>query len=318
MKKTRFFLAVFMIMVFGITLSAAAEDSSWTCENGHEGNTGNFCVECGAAKPAAPEEWTCENGHEGNTGNFCSECGAAKPAVPEEWTCINGHEGNTGNFCSECGAAKSTVPAPAPEEPAAAATAAAPETEGAQPETSPAYDNPFPAEISLYTTPFTGIVADHQVALAEVLSHASPEDEIYVTFEKTGKASDQLAYDKYSGKTHDLYLVYQNGGKDVYAYVYACEYDPSQRTEWAAGSLFPNLLNAVSSVLWVESGEDNDRYSALLDQGSAETDHEAAQRLIRSLEPGESAQWFSHRVSMFREETGEGKDRYWVIYHNTQ
>ena len=54
---------------------------TWTCENGHEGNTGKFCGECGAAKPSNEEDgtWTCENGHEGNTGKFCTECGATKP-----------------------------------------------------------------------------------------------------------------------------------------------------------------------------------------------------------------------------------------------
>lgn len=57
------------------------EPGTWTCENGHEGNTGNFCSECGSPRPAEQDDgsWTCENGHEGNTGNFCTECGAAKP-----------------------------------------------------------------------------------------------------------------------------------------------------------------------------------------------------------------------------------------------
>jgi hypothetical protein len=53
---------------------------TWTCENGHEGNTGKFCAECGAPRPLEEEKtWTCENGHEGNTGKFCAECGAPKP-----------------------------------------------------------------------------------------------------------------------------------------------------------------------------------------------------------------------------------------------
>ena len=66
------------------------QDGSWTCENGHAGNTGLFCSECGAPKPVEEPEkqsaeqpddgtWTCENGHEGNTGKFCPQCGAAKP-----------------------------------------------------------------------------------------------------------------------------------------------------------------------------------------------------------------------------------------------
>ena len=91
--------------------TAPAADGAWTCENGHEGNTGNFCATCGAKKPEpepepADETWTCENGHEGNVGNFCPVCGAKKPEVPSTWTCENGHEGNTGNFCYECGAKK--------------------------------------------------------------------------------------------------------------------------------------------------------------------------------------------------------------------
>ena len=59
------------------------DDGTWTCpECGHEGNTGKFCTECGAPKPAANEAttWTCPKcGHEGNTGAFCEECGARKP-----------------------------------------------------------------------------------------------------------------------------------------------------------------------------------------------------------------------------------------------
>jgi len=59
------------------------DDGTWTCpECGHEGNTGKFCAECGAPRPAAKEAatWTCPKcGHEGNTGAFCEECGARKP-----------------------------------------------------------------------------------------------------------------------------------------------------------------------------------------------------------------------------------------------
>ena len=59
------------------------DDGTWTCpECGHEGNTGKFCTECGAPRPAAKEAatWTCPKcGHEGNTGAFCEECGARKP-----------------------------------------------------------------------------------------------------------------------------------------------------------------------------------------------------------------------------------------------
>ena len=56
-----------------------AEDGteSWTCENGHEGNTGKYCTECGA-----PRTYKCANcGYEfpdGKVSKFCPECGKAQ------------------------------------------------------------------------------------------------------------------------------------------------------------------------------------------------------------------------------------------------
>ena len=324
MRRAGVFLAAALAMTLSTAVFAEAADT-WTCENGHEGNTGNFCVECGAAKPVE-DTWTCENGHEGNTGNFCTECGAPRPV--QAWTCENGHEGNTGNFCIECGAAKPGTSAPATQEPVteapvteAPATEApateAPATEVPATEAPVTYDNPFPEAISRFTTPFQGLLIDHQVAISEVLSHEAPSDEHYVAYEGKGTANEQLAWEKYTGPNHDLYIVYQNGGKDVYAYVYTFELDESERTNWAAGSLFPNTLNAVSSVLWVESGEDNDLYQQMLEEASNNTDYEGVQRLMRELDPNANAQWFGHQVSMMREEPG-GTDRYWVVFHNTE
>ena len=71
----------------------AVAASTWTCEEcGKAGNTGKFCEECGARKPAAqaakPAQgavnaaWTCpECGKDGNTGKFCEDCGAKKPGA---------------------------------------------------------------------------------------------------------------------------------------------------------------------------------------------------------------------------------------------
>ncbi len=83
--------------------AAPAGQGSWTCECGAT-NTGNFCANCGAAKPKpvpAPggAEWTCSCGAV-NSGKFCSECGSPKPA--DEWTCKCGAV-NKGKFCANCG-----------------------------------------------------------------------------------------------------------------------------------------------------------------------------------------------------------------------
>ncbi|MBP3707259.1 MAG: SPFH domain-containing protein [Clostridia bacterium] len=54
-----------------------SSDNSWECPNCHTKTNGNFCPECGAKKPEAPEKRFCSNcGNEVKPGaNFCSECG---------------------------------------------------------------------------------------------------------------------------------------------------------------------------------------------------------------------------------------------------
>ena len=55
--------------------AASQSGDSWTCKCGTV-NTGKFCPECGAPRPAGP--WTCECGT-ANNGKFCSECGKPRP-----------------------------------------------------------------------------------------------------------------------------------------------------------------------------------------------------------------------------------------------
>lgn len=54
---------------------ASASSDTWTCPCGAV-NTGKFCPECGAPKPAGP--WTCSCGAV-NNGKFCAECGKPRP-----------------------------------------------------------------------------------------------------------------------------------------------------------------------------------------------------------------------------------------------
>ena len=75
-------------------------------------NVGQLMQQAAAQQQAAPQMqapsaagWKCAScGQEGNTGNFCSNCGTAKPVEDEGWTCPScGQTGNTGKFCSGCG-----------------------------------------------------------------------------------------------------------------------------------------------------------------------------------------------------------------------
>ncbi len=73
----------------------------WTCGCGAV-NTGKFCSECGAKKPAPAGEWVCACGAK-NTGKFCSECGAKKPVLKCDKCGYEPAPGETPRFCPECG-----------------------------------------------------------------------------------------------------------------------------------------------------------------------------------------------------------------------
>lgn len=89
------------------TAPVAPAADSWTCACGHTGNTGKFCMECGAAKPEAQTGWTCSCGAV-NLGKFCPECGAKKPADAPLYRCDKcgwqpEDPKNPPKFCPECG-----------------------------------------------------------------------------------------------------------------------------------------------------------------------------------------------------------------------
>ena len=76
----RKWMSCFLVLVLALcSVQALAED--WVCPACDSSATGNFCSNCGAARP--PLEWTCSNCGNVVSGNFCNNCGAAKPSSDE-------------------------------------------------------------------------------------------------------------------------------------------------------------------------------------------------------------------------------------------
>ena len=67
------FFAIWLILCFCINGTAALSEASWECAQCKTPNSGNFCGECGAAKPA----WLCPGCGMKNESKFCTECGMA-------------------------------------------------------------------------------------------------------------------------------------------------------------------------------------------------------------------------------------------------
>ena len=86
---------------------AAPAANTWKCACGAT-NTGKFCSECGAPRPAEQAGWKCEKCGAVNKGKFCTECGAKKPAGELLYKCDKcGWEpedpAHPPKFCPECG-----------------------------------------------------------------------------------------------------------------------------------------------------------------------------------------------------------------------
>ena len=89
------------------TKSAQTAAGGWVCACGTT-NTGKFCSNCGATKPA-DGSWTCSCGKV-NTGKFCQQCGGKKPEALAKRTVKCNKCGwepedksNPPKFCPECG-----------------------------------------------------------------------------------------------------------------------------------------------------------------------------------------------------------------------
>ena len=79
----RKYLGILLAIMFVLgSVTALAED--WTCPSCNSVVSGNFCNNCGSAKPS--DEWTCPNCSNIVKGKFCNNCGTARPTTTAEAT----------------------------------------------------------------------------------------------------------------------------------------------------------------------------------------------------------------------------------------
>ena len=81
---------------------------TWDCACGQKGNTGKFCMNCGAPKPQASAGWHCPSCGALNQGKFCTNCGEKKPEAAPLYRCDKcgwqpDDPHNPPKFCPECG-----------------------------------------------------------------------------------------------------------------------------------------------------------------------------------------------------------------------
>lgn len=78
----------------------------WTCPKCGNVANGNFCTNCGTAKPAPAGAWTCPKCGASVSGNFCTNCGTARPVAQKVVCAACGYEapeGQSPKFCPQCG-----------------------------------------------------------------------------------------------------------------------------------------------------------------------------------------------------------------------
>ncbi|MBQ3763113.1 MAG: leucine-rich repeat protein [Clostridia bacterium] len=75
----RRFLCVLLALTFLISVDCSFAEN-WICPGCKNEATGNFCSECGTAKPVMKSpDWICPNCGNNATGNFCNNCGTKRP-----------------------------------------------------------------------------------------------------------------------------------------------------------------------------------------------------------------------------------------------
>ena len=112
MKKVFAVFAVFVLMSTTLVFSddeiaiAAAEAEKVVEEAAAEAEKAveEAAAEAEKALEEVSAEWECPNCGSVQAGNFCSNCGTARPSG--EWECTNCGTINNGNFCTNCGTPK--------------------------------------------------------------------------------------------------------------------------------------------------------------------------------------------------------------------
>ena len=106
---------IILMIALALTLNSASAQASNRLIEKILGKTKEQQPESTSAPEESTQNWVCENCGQLNTGNFCGNCGAARPYAT--WTCPVCSQNNEGNSCGNCGTPRpssSQIDLPAP------------------------------------------------------------------------------------------------------------------------------------------------------------------------------------------------------------
>ena len=79
MKRWAVLSLISVILLLLFSMPILADENTWVCPDCAQENIGNFCTNCGMARPVKEESWICPDCGTENESRYCTNCGKLSP-----------------------------------------------------------------------------------------------------------------------------------------------------------------------------------------------------------------------------------------------